>query len=99
MRRNHPVKTAIIESTDVAAGHTHENAVDFPIRHLFRLRHRLAQVLLHLSGIDDLALAHPARQALPDPDDVERTIRFYFADDDIDFRRADFNPGNDAGDT
>ena len=94
---NHRMHPAIVKAANVAAGHAKENAADLDIRHLLRLKHGGAQILLHLLGVDDLAFAHPARAGLADADDVQRALGAQLANHDADFGCADFQAGDDVG--
>ena len=96
---HHRMHAAIIETTYVRTGDTEINVPDLDIGHLLGLDDGIADVLLGLGRINDLAFAHTAGARLAEADDVQAAagrVGVSFADDGAYLGRADFQTDNDG---
>ena len=66
------------------------NAADHDVAFLLGIDHRFVHALHRRLEIDDLAFAHAARRRLADSENLDRAVGPAFADDDTNFRGADF---------
>src|ERR1700722_7014084 len=93
---NYRMHAAIVDPANVPAGHAQINAADLDVISVLGLDDSVAHAFLGLRRVHNLAFANAARDGLADADDIQRAVGILIADDDADFRRADFQTDYDV---
>src|SRR4029453_4087124 len=81
---------AIVEALNVRAGDADVDAANHDVAFLFSVDNGFVDALHRRLEIDNLAFAPPPRRGLADPQNLNRAVRFAFADHDANFRGSNF---------